>query len=133
VNAGKEEDDRFRLTVNYEKNSLGWWSRKLNNNEVNLDDDYENKNYDEDENKEIPIMLKGSIDGKVYKTLKEELKLEGEGQYSSKVTLEQFKVEGNDILSLNLQLNQLLMLLNNPMLFPHYAYAKAFNGLVKKG
>lgn len=33
------------------------------------------------------------------------------------------------ILSLNLKLNQLLMLINNPPLFPHYAYAQMFNGL----
>lgn len=31
------------------------------------------------------------------------------------------------ILSLNLKLNQLLMLINNPPLFPHYAYAQMFN------
>ncbi len=31
------------------------------------------------------------------------------------------------LLTLNLMLNQLLMLINNPMLFPHKAYAKMFN------
>lgn len=31
------------------------------------------------------------------------------------------------ILSLNLKLNQLLMLINNPPFFPHYAYAKMFS------
>lgn len=34
--------------------------------------------------------------------------------------------EENVILSLTFQLNQLLMLLNNPMLFPHRAYAERF-------
>ena len=33
----------------------------------------------------------------------------------------------NEILSLIFQLNQLLMLINNPMLFPHQAYVKMFN------
>jgi len=31
------------------------------------------------------------------------------------------------LLTFNLQLNQLLMLINNPMLFPHIAYAEMFN------
>lgn len=46
-------------------------------------------------------------------------------------TLSQFRVqqEGEDIslLSFNFQLNQLLMLINNPMLFPHLGYVKMFN------
>lgn len=45
--------------------------------------------------------------------------------------LSQFRVqqEGEDIslLSFNFQLNQLLMLINNPMLFPHLGYVKMFN------
>lgn len=36
-----------------------------------------------------------------------------------------------NLLTLNLQLNQLLMLINNPMLFPHIAYAEMFNALGK--
>lgn len=36
-------------------------------------------------------------------------------------------VKDNPILSLNLKLNQLLMLINNPMFFPHYSYAEMFN------
>ncbi|MFC7561502.1 hypothetical protein ACFQY3_24870 [Paenibacillus farraposensis] len=36
-------------------------------------------------------------------------------------------------MTLNFQLNQLLMLLNNPMLFPHFAYAKAFRELTAIG
>ncbi len=38
-------------------------------------------------------------------------------------------VSDNSILSLIFQLNQLLMLINNPMLFPHQAYAKMFNNV----
>lgn len=40
--------------------------------------------------------------------------------------LEHYEVPGCSILSLNFQLNQLLMLINNPMPFPHLAYAKKF-------
>lgn len=36
----------------------------------------------------------------------------------------------NIILSLTFQLNQLLMLINNPMLFPHRAYAKCFTDIL---
>jgi hypothetical protein len=37
------------------------------------------------------------------------------------------------LLTFNLQLNQLLMLINNPILFPHQAYAKMFNDIGMKG
>ena len=45
--------------------------------------------------------------------------------------LEEFQVNDNNgknisLLSFNLQFNQLLMLINNPMLFPHQDYAKLF-------
>ncbi len=39
-------------------------------------------------------------------------------------------VEENVLLSLIFQLNQLLMVLNNPMLFPHRAYADTFNRIL---
>lgn len=46
--------------------------------------------------------------------------------------LEDLRVERGckeiSLLSFNFQLNQLLMLINNPILFPHLAYAKMFNG-----
>lgn len=44
-----------------------------------------------------------------------------------KNSLEIYQVENNSILSLIFQLNQLLMLINNPMLFPHIAYVDMFN------
>lgn len=40
--------------------------------------------------------------------------------------------EENVILSLIFQLNQLLMVINNPMLFPHHAYAQQFSDILKK-
>ncbi|WP_315815075.1 hypothetical protein [Paraflavitalea speifideaquila] len=45
----------------------------------------------------------------------------------SELTLRNYTVTGNTILSLKFQLNQLLMLINNPMLFPHQAYVNMFN------
>ncbi len=41
--------------------------------------------------------------------------------------LDSLSVPDNSILSLIFQLNQLLMLINNPMLFPHQAYVEMFN------
>lgn len=38
-----------------------------------------------------------------------------------------YKVTDSNLLSFNFQLNQLLMLINNPMPFPHLAYAEMFN------
>lgn len=41
--------------------------------------------------------------------------------------ISKYSVSNNSILSLIFQLNQLLMLINNPMLFPHQAYVDMFN------
>lgn len=50
---------------------------------------------------------------------------------SQNIPLEEYKVEGNSILTLIFQLNQLLMLINNPLLFPHMSYVNLFNKLGK--
>lgn len=51
-------------------------------------------------------------------------------------TLNNYKIIENGeevpLLSLNFQLNQLLMLINNPMLFPHMAYVQMFNNVGKE-
>lgn len=39
--------------------------------------------------------------------------------------------EENVIMSLTFQINQLLMLINNPMLFPHAAYTEMFNKIIE--
>ena len=46
---------------------------------------------------------------------------------AEKLTLEKFAVSENTILTLIFQLNQLLMLINNPILFPHMSYVELFN------
>ncbi|MBK5261553.1 MAG: hypothetical protein JJE17_03135 [Peptostreptococcaceae bacterium] len=50
-----------------------------------------------------------------------------EGTQKLKSSLDDLSVKDNSILSLIFQLNQLLMLINNPMLFPHQAYVDMFN------
>ncbi|MEX2513503.1 MAG: DUF6602 domain-containing protein [Cyclobacteriaceae bacterium] len=47
--------------------------------------------------------------------------------YQNPTSLKDYEVPNNSILSLIFQLNQLLMLINNPMLFPHQAYVEMFN------
>ena len=44
-----------------------------------------------------------------------------------KKNISELSIPDNPILSLVFQLNQLLMLINNPMLFPHQAYVDGFN------
>lgn len=48
-------------------------------------------------------------------------------EYNNTDKLGSYEVKSNAILSLIFQLNQLLMLINNPMLFPHKAYVDMFN------
>lgn len=43
------------------------------------------------------------------------------------IELKGYEVANSSILTLIFQLNQLLMLINNPMLFPHMSYVKLFN------
>lgn len=50
--------------------------------------------------------------------------------------LNDYRVSSNgediSLLSFNFMLNQLLMLINNPMFFPHRAYVKLFNKKVRE-
>lgn len=58
-------------------------------------------------------------------------------QFNGKRTLKTLVIEDNNgeeniIMSLTFQLNQLLMLINNPLYFPHYAYVERFNKIFKE-
>lgn len=54
-----------------------------------------------------------------------------DGDYKNNFSIDEYRVfkDGKEIslLSFNFMLNQLLMLINNPMLFPHKAYVDMFN------
>lgn len=56
-----------------------------------------------------------------------ELKKREELNTLNSKSIDDLEVTDNAILSLIFQLNQLLMLINNPMLFPHQAYVNMFN------
>lgn len=68
-----------------------------------------------------------SYDGKNIKTSDE----------IQEVSLSEYEVKSEiksvSLLTFNLQLNQLLMLINNPMLFPHRAYAQMFKKYAEGG
>lgn len=61
-----------------------------------------------------------------------ELKKREEFNALNKKSIDDLEVTDNAILSLIFQLNQLLMLINNPMLFPHQAYVNMFNNSTEK-
>ncbi|OEF97137.1 DUF6602 domain-containing protein [Desulfuribacillus alkaliarsenatis] len=105
----------FKLLTPNENKSLGWWGRYLNKG--NCDGD-----------KETPLVINGRVRGsEKYEYLKF---CSCETSILNKLKV--LKVKNNPLLTLNLQLNQLLMLINNPMLFPHIAYANKFNEIAKK-
>lgn len=61
-----------------------------------------------------------------------ELKKREEFNTLNNKSIDDLEVTDNAILSLIFQLNQLLMLINNPMLFPHQAYVNMFNNSTEK-
>ncbi|MEK4529883.1 DUF6602 domain-containing protein [Paenibacillus sp. FSL H8-0104] len=155
--ASKEKNKRFVLHIPHKDKTLGWWGEVLNRfadtkptdskplRLEHLDDAFSKmkelealnrkENLSETERQQM-FELESEI--KVIreaqqKNLKEKYpELSFSDQTEMLSTLEGLEVTGNALLTLNLQLNQLLMLINNPMMFPHYAYAKAFNNMVEK-
>lgn len=154
---GPEKKKSFVLHVPHKEKTLGWWGEVLNKatdikqNDATLlklqyldeasSKDHElqklkrNPNPSEEE-KELLSKLELEIrdireqQKKDLATNYPELSFNEDIELIS--TLEGLEVKGNTLLTLNLQLNQLLMLINNPMMFPHFAYAKAFNEVVRK-
>lgn len=98
----KKPDEVNRLYVKFSKNIKNLQSAfcRLNFDKCDKDPTY-------DPTKDDPKQVNGYND------------LEG-------MTLDRLQINGNSILSLTFQLNQLLMLINNPMLFPHQKYAELF-------
>lgn len=117
----------FKVLIKNEDKTLGWWANRLNNH-VDKNTDGDAPNIKTDEN--APLQVK-HIQSEVHSKSLEDAGFTLNGAKHITNKLADFKIEENPLLSLNLQLNQLLMLLNNPMLFPHFAYAKAFQRLYK--
>ncbi|QDR78920.1 DUF6602 domain-containing protein [Sporomusa termitida] len=111
----KDKDKYFELVVANKQKNLGWWGQQLNGIS-SASNDLQGLALERDIPESDPDSYKGLIFAADSSTL-------------VKNTLADLEIEGNPILSLNLQLNQLLMLINNPMLFPHFAYAQQFNDI----
>ncbi|MBE1555405.1 DUF6602 domain-containing protein [Sporosarcina limicola] len=120
------EGNNFELQVDNKGKSLNWWGEELNKSGTKL----------ESKDKDLTVFnsdaAKNSV--KIDPADYPELHFNDSSELENK--LEDLEVPGNPLLTLNLQLNQLLMLLNNPMLFPHFAYAERFKreiGELSKG
>lgn len=110
-----KKGEKFNVSIAKEEYSLGWWAEYLNNS----------KNEEKETELKLEHISNKSLERFPY------LEVNSYKNNGLKLTLKDLKIEGNDFLSLNFQLNQLLMLINNPMLFPHFAYADAFKKALK--
>lgn len=101
----------FQLRAPNEDKHLGWWAKELNC--------YEPEEFRKQEDKD----KKENSDNNEECDSKDKVILN---------KLSELRIDKNELLTLNFQLNQLLMLINNPMFFPHYAYAKLFQKHITK-
>ncbi|WP_342495323.1 DUF6602 domain-containing protein [Bacillus sp. FSL K6-0046] len=100
----------FHLRAPNEGEHLGWWA-----NELNCYDPERSKEQEDEEKKEN---IENNEDDSKDKVISNKLS--------------ELRIDHNELLTLNFQLNQLLMLINNPMFFPHYAYAELFQKQITK-
>ncbi|MDO3411199.1 hypothetical protein QWJ34_15645 [Saccharibacillus sp. CPCC 101409] len=153
----KEEEGQhsFELFVKHENKKLGWWGKRLNELEgvekPEITEDHSLRVIPQhlsktiwNHTKEEQIQKHKNQLSKRYPEVSFELikneivnsdnpanpKIEHDIAITN--TLANLKIENNPLLTLNFQLNQLLMLINNPMLFPHFAYAKAFKEIAQE-
>ncbi|MNO41154.1 hypothetical protein D3C76_313200 [compost metagenome] len=123
----------FEVTLINKEKSLQWWGDTLNKStkkstapesSQNMEKSGGNEKYLEDQGGLQILHLPDNVTDEELQKRYSELSF---SEKSMTKTLKDLEVEENPLLTLNLQLNQLLMLINNPMMFPHFAYANAFN------
>lgn len=115
-----QQKKKIHKYIRGENNSLTQWNDTLNHAlKINEFDSQEIR-----DEKEKRSALKKSTPLKQREKILQELKVEQKNKEG--------ELEENVLLSLIFQLNQLLMILNNPMLFPHHAYAKRFSDILKE-
>lgn len=111
-----EKDELDLITINEEK-TLSDWYEELNH--------YDLKRYDTNY-KELRELSKKSIEeAKTTRKLKK-LQVKLPRNLSNSESVKQ-----NPLLTFMFQFNQLLMIINNPMFFPHQAYVDMFNNAIK--
>lgn len=114
----EKKGKKIMKLIRGEQNSLEQWNDSLNHALDNMDEENLAAEKSERHDKRM------DISGVKRENLLQNLKVE----HMNKEGI----LEENVLLSLIFQLNQLLMILNNPMLFPHQAYANCFNNILKE-
>lgn len=109
-----DASEQIKIYQNPKLRTLRDWFNELNRHGVKLVDKTTLDQQNADEKKDFVDEGTETLERTNY-TLEE---------YSIQNAFKQSEVS---LLSFNLQFNQLLMLINNPMLFPHKAYADLFN------
>lgn len=106
----RKNGEAYEMTkhIRMENEDLIYWYKELNH--------YDLKRYETDEKKLVDI---ANTRQKIGKTL-----------YNLRVSEND---KENTVLSLTFQLNQLLMLINNPIFFPHESYANMFQRALNEG
>lgn len=112
----KSGEHGIKVDVPNGKYSLFDWYNELNNYSISKE--------------------KALTDDNSSANVKQQDKKEKEEKHLKSRTLNNYQINSNNyntsLLTLNFQLNQLLMLINNPMLFPHQAYVEMFNKISKE-
>ncbi|GIP64006.1 hypothetical protein J32TS6_25610 [Virgibacillus pantothenticus] len=111
-----EKDELNLITINEEK-TLDDWYEELNH--------YDLKRYDAKYKELRELSKKSTEEAKTTRNLKD-LQVELPRNLSNSEPVKQ-----NPLLTFMFQLNQLLMIINNPMFFPHQAYVDMFNDAIK--
>ena len=113
----------FVLTASKRPEHIDIWENKTYGNLFSW---YETLNFYE-KPKELQALLHDSRQGKLIEAAKE----------LEKISIQSYEIrdwdnENISLLSFNFQFNQLLMLINNPMLFPHREYVNMFCRYAKR-
>lgn len=132
--AHRQKSWKLDVLVAKEGNTLNWWLDELSKREV-----IQRKEGEEASHKDVQTMNEAAR-AESDSPIVHETTLTGddwvdfcdENKNFGNLKLSDLKIPQNPLLTLKLQLNQLLMLINNPMLFPHFAYAKAFRDWIPK-
>ncbi len=114
----------FVLTASKRPERIDIWENKTYDNLFSW---YETLNFYE-KPKELQALLHDSRQGKLIEAAKE----------LEKISIQSYEIRDRNnknisLLSFNFQFNQLLMLINNPMLFPHREYVNMFCHYAKRG
>lgn len=111
------EEDELNVITDNEEKTLSDWYEELNH--------YDLKRYGAKYKRLAELSKEPIKEAKTIRKLKE-LQVELPRNLSNSESVKQ-----NPLLTFMFQLNQLLMIINNPMFFPHQAYVAMFNDAIK--